>query len=273
MRAAPRTRALATGLAVAAAWVGGAILSAHLSPAARSPLLDGVLPIQSYRWVDPPLELADANRPPFGQTADLRLGQKGSESTVLTTADGQVNVFFDAGTFADAPRQTAVHVELEPLAPDAVAAPPDDLSVQGNVYRLQFTYEPSGDVIREPATAFQVLLVYPATPNASTTGHDVAWTEDGTTWVTDLPGKSLGGTQQAFARIDGPGYVAVLGTTSTLPGPTGSSESRGLQTVVLVLAGACALLAIGWYVRGARRDARLLAASEDDDEDDLDDED
>jgi hypothetical protein len=261
-----RAGAFVAGLAIAGVWIVGAIVSARLSPAARAPLLDGILPIQSYRWVDPPPALADTNRQPFGATADIRLGANGSESTVLTTADGQVNVFFDAGTFANAPKQTAVHAEIEPLAPSTVAAPPGNLTVLGNVYRLTFTYVPSGDTIRSPATPFQVLLVYPSTPGGSTTGHHVAWTKDGTTWVTKLRGSNLAGTQQSFARVESPGYVAVLGTPSALPTGNAGGGSRTLQLLVVVLAGASALLAVAWYVLGVRRDRALLATLEDDED-------
>jgi hypothetical protein len=114
-----------------------------------------------------------------------------------------------------------------------------------------------------------VLLVYPATPNASTTKHHIAWTADGKTWVTELKGTtSLPATQQSFGRVDGPGYVAILGIESALPSPPGQGGSGGvLKVVVLVLAGASVLIAIGWYVRGNRRDAALLAATDREDED------
>jgi hypothetical protein len=160
----------------------------------------------------------------------------------------------------------------EPLAPSAVSVPPDDLSILGNVYRLQFSYQPSGDAIREPAHAFQVLLVYPVTPNAATSSHDLAWTADGLTWVTKLRGTSLPTTQQSFGRVEGAGYVAILGAQSALPAPPADSRSGGvLKVVVLVLAGAAVLVTIGWYVRGSRRDAAVLAehdrALEDDEPD------
>jgi hypothetical protein len=41
-----------------------------------------------------------------------------------------------------------------------------------------------------------------------------------------------------------------------------------LKVVVLVVAGASVLIAIGWYVRGNRRDTALLAADDRKEEDD-----
>jgi hypothetical protein len=266
-----RAGAMFAGVTLAGAWIAGAIVSSHLSPGARAPLLDGVLPIQSYRWVDPPPELADSNRQPFGKELHLRLGPDGSEENVLTTPDNQLNVFFDAGAFAPARGQTDVLVGAEPFAPSAVSAPPNDLSILGNVYRLQFSYEPSGDPIRKPATPFQVLLVYPVTPNASTTGHNIAWTGDGSTWITELRGTTnLPATQQSFGRVEGPGYVAVLGIESALPARPDQEGGTGgtLKVVVLVVAAASVLIAIGWYVRGSRRDTALLASHDPQEEDD-----
>jgi hypothetical protein len=263
-----RTGALVAGLVLAGTWIAGAIVSAHLSPATRGPLLDGTFPIQPYRWVDPPPDLAASNRQPFGAELHLRLGPNGSVNDILATPDNQLNAFFDAGVFAPARGQTGVLAEVEPFAPSTVSAPPDALSILGNVYRLRFSYEPSGDPIRKPAKPFQVLLIYPVTPNASTTGHNIAWTKDGATWVTKLKGSSLP-SQQSLGRIDGPGYVAVLGTASALPTPPKEGGSGGpLKVVVLVMAGACMLIAIGWYMRGSRRDAELLAAHDREVEDD-----
>lgn len=265
-----REGALIAGLALAAAWVAGAIVSSHLSPGSPGPLLDGILPIQSYRWVDPPPELADSNKQPFAKELRLNLGSDGSEEGVLTTPDNQLNMFFDAGAFAPARGQADVLVSAEPFAPSVVSEPPGDLSILGNVYRLQFTYQPSGDRIRTPATPFQVLLVYPSVPNASTAKHNIAWTADGKTWVTELRGTtSLPATQQSFGRVDGPGYVAILAIESALPTPPDQGSSGGvLKAVVLLVAGASVLIAIGWYVRGNRRDTALLAAHDREEEDD-----
>lgn len=260
MRRLGRAGALIAGFVLAGGWIVGAIVSGHLSPGTREPLLDGVLPVQPYRWVDPPPDLAASNRQPFGKELQLRLGPKGSEADVLTTPDNQLNVFFDAGTFAPAPGQTSVLATAEPFAPGAVSPPPDDLSVLGNVYKLQFLYEPSEEPIRRPAKPFQVLLTYPVRPNSTTTAHNLAWTKDGTTWVTKLQGDSLP-NQQSFGRVDGPGYVAILGIASALPTPPAAEggPSGALKVVVLVVAGASVLIAIGWYVRGSRRDAAVLA--------------
>ena len=47
-------RALATGAGIALLYVALAVLSGHLSPLARRPLLDGFAPVPQYRWVSRP---------------------------------------------------------------------------------------------------------------------------------------------------------------------------------------------------------------------------
>jgi hypothetical protein len=58
----------------------------------------------------------------------------------------------------------------------------------------------------------------------------------------------------------------VLGTPSALPTGNAGGGSRTLQLLVVVLAGASALLAVAWYVLGVRRDRALLATLEDDED-------
>jgi hypothetical protein len=61
--------------------------------------------------------------------------------------------------------------------------------------------------------------------------------------------------------VNGPGYVAILAIESALPTPPDrGASSNVLKVVVIVVAGASVLIAIGWYVRGNRRDTALLAA-------------
>src|SRR5205814_170358 len=63
-------RARAAGLVVIAAYVGGAVLSGHLSPFARRPLFDGVITSHPYNWVHPPPALAATNKQAESGTYD-----------------------------------------------------------------------------------------------------------------------------------------------------------------------------------------------------------
>ncbi len=78
---------LAIGLAVVAVYVAAAWFSGRLSPLARQPLLDGLIPPAPYRWEDPPPELAPTNVEPTPETALVELGNSGSVTAIVSTDD------------------------------------------------------------------------------------------------------------------------------------------------------------------------------------------
>jgi hypothetical protein len=234
-----RRLGLGTGAAVVVAYVAAAVLSGHLSPLARRPLLDGLIPPTPYRWVDPPPELASTNVEPASQTFEVALGERGSETAVLTTADAQVTLILPKNVFPAAPDQRAVSVRIEPLAASAVDEPDPPLLILGNVYRLEAAYRPSRDLAAFGGEA-RVVLVYPRIANDHG-GHEILVSHDGRSWrgseTNDLPS-----IQQADAAIASLGYVTVGGrppspTASSAPGASSSTAATiGIVAGLLVLA-------------------------------------
>ena len=104
-------------------------------------------------------------------------------------------------------------VTVEPL-PSSIAHPDDPLSVVGNVYLIEATYEPSGDdaALARVAT---VVLVYPLLANDHGS-HSMIWSRSGNTWSA-LDTDDLPSIQQAGADIDELGYLSVAGQP---PSPT-----------------------------------------------------
>ena len=127
-----RSGALGGGVVIALVYATTAVLSGHLSPLARRPLLDGLAPPTAYRWVQPPPELAATNQKPTPGRFVAKLGNAGSETSVFTTGDAQVTLIFPEGSFASAGGQRSVKVTVEPL-PSSIAHPDDPLTVVGNV--------------------------------------------------------------------------------------------------------------------------------------------
>ncbi len=257
-----RRIALAAGAIVTLAYVASAALSGHLSPLARRPLLDGLIPPTAYRWVDPPPELASTNNPPTSQDFGVQLGSAGSKTAVLTTDDAQVTVILPRGAFAGADGQRNVVVHLEPLAPSAVSAPPAPDEILGNVYLLEATYQPSGDPAPLAANS-RVVLVYPLVANDHG-GHELLASTDGATW-TAADTNDLPSIQQADAEIHDLGYVAVAATnvspTASAPAPGGGGGSNaaviGIVAGLIVLAvGAAFVLRPSRPASGAARDSR-----------------
>jgi hypothetical protein len=222
-----RARALAAGLAVVLVYAATAILSGHLSPLSRGPLLDGLAPPTAYRWVDPPPELAATNQKPTPGTFTVKLGSDGSKTAVFTTDDAQVTVILPEGSFADAEGQRGVQVTVDPLA-GAIAQPDDPLNVVGNVYLVEGTYQPSGDAARLAGPA-SVVIVYPLLANDHGS-HSIIWSRSGERW-TALDTDDLPSIQQAGADVDELGYLSVAGQPAS---PTGSGTSGGGSSVATI---------------------------------------
>jgi hypothetical protein len=225
-----RSRALGAGLAVALVYAATAILSGHLSPLARRPLLDGLAPPTAYRWVEPPPELAATNQKPTPGTFTVKLGDEGSKTAVFTTDDAQVTVILPEGSFEDAAGQRTVEVTVEPLA-GATAQPDDPLHVVGNVYLVEATYQPSGDAAKL-ASLSTVVLVYPLLSNDHGS-HSIIWSRSGERWKA-LETDDLPSIQQAGADIDELGYLAVAGQPASPTATSGTGGGSSVATFAIV---------------------------------------
>lgn len=254
------TRALAAGVGVAALYAASAVLSGHLSPLARRPLLDGLPPPIPYRWVEPPPELAATNLVPATERFVIRLGDGGTVSNVITTADAQVSLILPEGIFARADGQRSVEVTIEPLAASGVEPAEEPNRIVGNVYRLSAMYRPSGD----PAALSgegeaRVVLIYPLTTGDHGT-HGVLVSADGRRWE-EVDSTDFTGIQQVDGPIAALGSVAV-GSNSSLvtSSPTAPPlEEGGGSPAATIVIGACVVLLAGaaaFLVFGGRSSRR-----------------
>jgi hypothetical protein len=247
---------------VVLAYVASAALSGHLSPLARRPLLDGLVPPTPYRWVEPPPELAGTNLAPNRQDFVVRLGADGSRTEVLTTDDAQVTLLLPRGSFASSPGQDSIRVRVEPRAASAVDSPAEPGPILGNVYLLEATYRPSGEAAALAADS-RVVLVYPQVANDHG-GHVVVVSADGVTWssrdTNDLPS-----IQQADAELDTLGYVAVVSTNVSPTESPGAQADRGggnaaviaiVAGLIVLVVGAAIVLRPSRPAGGAARDSR-----------------
>jgi hypothetical protein len=148
------------GAGLAAGLVGAACLSVALGLLPGIPLFDGLAPPPLYRWVNPPPVLSGENLPPSSATVSVALSPSGSEAGEGGTDDGQVYLTVPAGAFPPQPGQSAVSITVRPADPTAVPAPPPGVVIQGNAYRIDAVYVPSGTT----ATAVQQVLVQLAYP-------------------------------------------------------------------------------------------------------------
>ncbi len=211
-----RSRALGAGLAVVLVYAATAILSGHLSPLSRGPLLDGLAPPTAYRWVEPPPELAATNQKPTPGTFTVKLGNDGSKTAVFTTDDAQVTVILPEGSFADAEGQRSVQVTVEP-AGGRDRQPGRPAARRGQRLPGRGDLSALGGAAAKLANPASVVIVYPLLANDHG-GHSIIWSRSGERWKA-LDTDDLPSIQQAGADVDELGYLSVAGQPAS---PTGS---------------------------------------------------
>ena len=227
---------LLAGVGIVLVYLAGAVVSGRASMLARRPLLDGLAPPTPYRWVNPPPELAAANKPPASTRFTVELGPDGSRLGAFSTSDGQINLVLSEGAVPPRSGQTAVEVAVDPVDPATLGPPPSGLVVAGNAYRIQASYRPSGAKVEALAGQSSVGLVYPllATAVADVGGHVVLSSPDGRSWK-QLASTDTPGTHQVSAQLNTTGYVEV-GVPPSAGGSGGDQRSR-----ILLLASAVAV--------------------------------
>jgi hypothetical protein len=156
----------------------------------------------------------------------VKLGNAGSETSVFTTGDAQVTLIFPEGSFASATGQRSVKITVEPL-PSSIAHPDDPLSVVGNVYLIEATYEPSGDdaALARVAT---VVLVYPLLANDHGSHSMIGRAR--ATWV---PSTRRHPASSRRARHRQLGYLSVVEGPVTTVGRTPASGTS-VATIAIV---------------------------------------
>jgi len=245
--------ALLAGVGIVLLYLAGAAVSGRASILARRPLLDGLAPPTPYRWVNPPAELAAANKPPASTRFTVKLQGDGSRLGAFSTSDGQINLVLSEGAVPPRSGQTAVEVAVDPVDPATLGPPPAGLVVAGNAYRIQVSYQPSGAKVDALGGQSSVGLVYPllATAVADVGGHVVLSSADGRTWK-QLASTDTPGTHQVSAQLNRAGYVQV-----GVPPSAGGGSGSDPRTRILLLASAVAVAVVAAALLLRFREASL----------------
>ena len=222
-------RRIHVGLMLAAVYVMVAAVSfdAGLFPA--RPLYDGTAPPEPYRWVDPPRDLASTNQPPASLREQLT-AVEAKEGADLNTDDRQAFVLIGPDALVVPDGISGVDVVIEPLDPDQFGDAPEGLDYDGNAYRIEARYQPSGEVadLAQPVT---VLLRYPF-------GATSLLRRDGDTW-TELE-SSPSSAFELFSDTDRFGVFVAAGLPRHV-GSTGIPEWVFAVAGLLVVVGGVAL--------------------------------
>ena len=251
-----RRTTVRVGIVVVAVYVASAALAGHLSLLARGPLLDDSAPLQPYRWVNPPPELAPTNVAPSSATADLPLGPKGNQTLNLVTSDSQMILVLSAGVIPPHGADTKARVDITPIDPATLSPIDHGLSAFGNAYRVTGTYLPSktrgdqaeGHARRRPGLSRHRQPLRPPTPDRSSAdrqGLDLAEEH------------RLFSMQQVEAQPPGMGYVLVGGVKGPNPISPSPVSTTGASSplAISLMVGAAAALLVGFalVLRNSRR--------------------
>ena len=229
-------RAVRLGGLVALAYVATLVITMQLSGRHVRPLFEGVGPSAPYNWVDPPPEFAASNVEPSSATVDIPIGADGTGPAGPATPDGQLVLAMPSGAIAPHPPDTSVEAALTPLSPADFADVPEGLRPDGNVYRVELTYEPSGTAVSRLAEPGNVILVVPEA------AESLLFSTDGDAW-TILETQQVGGAAATTvgARLEAPGlYLAAAPPAA----PTETSRRADDAGSVLATAAATAGLAL-----------------------------
>ncbi|HEX2375043.1 MAG TPA: hypothetical protein VHO93_13765 [Actinomycetota bacterium] len=243
--------ALLAGVGVLLVYLAGAALSGRASILARRPLLDGLAPPTPYRWVNPPPDLAASNKPPASTRFTVELTETGSRLGAFSTSDGQINLVLSEGAVPPRSGQRGVEVAVDALDPATLGPVPSGLVGAGNAYRIQASYQPSGDQVETLGGQSSVGLIYPllTTAVADPGGHQVLSSADGRAWER-LPSTDTPGTHQVSARLPRTGYVQV----GVAPAAGGSADPR--NRILLLASGVAVVIVVAALLLRLREASR-----------------
>lgn len=170
------TRArVVTGAVVLAVYVVAAAGTGQLGGRRVLPLFEGIGP-QAYRWVHPPPDFAAANVVPKRNETDLPFNKGAFPLSGATSDDSQLLLNLPAGAFMPRTGEVKITAVVTPLDPAKLGAVPPGLRADGNAYRVEFLYKPSGAEAGALATPGNVFLDTPEQPTA------ILHSADGRAW-------------------------------------------------------------------------------------------
>ncbi|MGQ0520930.1 MAG: hypothetical protein ACT4PX_07260 [Actinomycetota bacterium] len=239
-----RRRRRRLGAILLATYVLVAIATTAWAPGHVRPLFDGFgsHPGQ-YNWVNPPREFAEGNEEPEPATAGIVLEAEGSAAASASPGDGQVLAALPPKALAPRPPDTAGTLRVTPVDASTLAPLPAGLRPEGNAYRVDVRYSPSGT----PAT-----LAQPGSLGltSETPATHLLFSADGKAWERST-GTPLANGNGITGTLTQPGLYLAASEGPARPLAGAGSDGGGAPVVLYVLL-AVAPLALGGLLLGRR---------------------
>jgi hypothetical protein len=217
------------------------------------PLFDGVGGNTPYKWVKPPWYVGSTNIKPKASSTDITFENGVSPLIGVNSDDAQFILNLPQGALPARDGDTGVRASFTPLDPKKLAKPPGGMRPNGNAYRVEMAYQPTGEPVRQTTTSGNVIMVVPDE------AEKLLYSPDGKSW-TELPTQRLGDPTTVGSAFNTPGYYLVGTLLPEFPNPNkGSGTRKTVGTVMIVVAIA---LLLGYVLPTLLRRSRAAQAAE-----------
>jgi hypothetical protein len=248
-----RTRHLRVGAALAVLYAAVVVATSLTTGHPVRPLFDGAGGATPYKWVKPPWYATLANIKPGPNHQDIPFENGTSPLIGVTSEDAQIILNLPQGALPPRDGATAVRASFTPLDAKKLAKPPGGMRPDGNAYRVEMVYQPSGEPLRGLTTSGNVVMVVPEE------AEKLLFSADGKSW-SELPSHQLGDPTTVGSAFNTPGYYMVGTSLPEFTNPnqgSGTKRTVGIVMVVLALA-----LLLGYVLPTILRRSRAAQAAQ-----------
>jgi len=246
-----RPRRLRAGLGLAVLYAAVVVATGLSAGHPVRPLFDGAGATTPYKWVNPPWYVGSTNVKPEPGHTDIAFDNGTLPLTGVNSPDSQIILNLPRGAIPAHAGDTAVRASFTPLDPKKLAKPPGAMRADGNGYRVEMTYQPSGAPVPTTTQSGNVIMVVPDE------AEKMLFSLDGKSWD-ELPTHMLGDPTTVGSAFNKPGYYLVGTTLPEFKNPNQGSSTKRVVGIVLVVV-ALALL-LGYLLPTLLRRSRTAQA-------------
>jgi hypothetical protein len=216
------------------------------------PLFDGAGTSTPYKWVKPPWYVGNTNVKPKPGSQDIPFEDGTSPLVGVNSTDSQIILNLPRGALPAHAGDTAVRATFTPLDPKKLAQPGPRLRPDGNAYRVEMTYQPSGAPVGQTTTSGNVIMIVPDE------AKDILYSVDGTSWDA-LPTHMLGDPNTVGSAFNKPGYYLVGTELPEFTNPNKPDNTKRVVGIVLVVVAVA--LTLGYVLPTLLRRSRAAQAA------------
>lgn len=229
------SRRLRAGLGLAALYAVVVVGTGLTTDRPVRPLFDAIGGSSPYKWVKPPWYVGSSNIKPGPSSTDIPLENGTSPLIGVNSEDAQILLNLPQGALPARDGDTSVRASFTPLDPKELGKPPGGLRPDGNAYRVQMTYQPSGQPVPQVTTSGNVVMIVPDE------AEKMLFSLDGTSWD-ELPTQLLGDPQTVGTAFNKPGYYLVGTSLPEFVNPNKDDDKKRLWGIVLIVVALALLL-------------------------------